>query len=48
MPLSSVEGFLKSKSLEEWRAFKEGVLKIQSAVVDRLNLLIKAAGKKGY
>ena len=44
LPASMVQQFFDSKSFDDWRKTRESELKIQSAMVDRLNSLIQACG----
>lgn len=44
MPVSMAEQFFESKSFADWKKSRESELKIQSAVVDRLNSVVRAVG----
>lgn len=44
LPASMVQQFFDSKSFDDWKTTRESELKIQSAVIDRLNSVIQACG----
>ncbi|WP_293006055.1 hypothetical protein [Nitrosomonas sp.] len=44
MPVSVVNKFFKCKPFDDWRKGKESELKIQVAIVNRLNSVISACG----
>lgn len=44
MPLSEATAFFEGKAYADWRKAKEQELKLQAALGDRLNGVIKACG----
>lgn len=44
MPVSVVNKFFKCKPFDDWRKGKESELKLQVAIVNRLNSVISACG----
>lgn len=44
LPVSAVEAFFESKAFEEWKKARESEVKMQAAIVDRLNGVIRASG----
>jgi hypothetical protein len=44
LPVSTVQNFFKSQAFENWKKSRENEQKIQIAIVNRLNEVIKACG----
>ena len=44
LPVSIAQNFFKSKAFENWKKSRENEQKIQIAIVNRLNEVIKASG----
>lgn len=44
MPVSLVNKFFKSKPFDDWKKGRESELKVQVAIVNRLNSVISACG----
>lgn len=44
LPVSMANDFFEAKAFSDWRKAKESEMKIQSAVVERLNTVVRAIG----
>lgn len=44
MSASAVADFFKSKSFQDWRKCEESRMKVQTAIVERLNEVIRGTG----
>ena len=47
LPASAISDFLNGKAFSDWKKKKDAEVKVQHAIIDRLNLVIKGLGNMG-